>query len=296
MPKIKYINATFRSTTMAKIQIANNIIRAYQAQGFTLTLRQLYYQMVARDYIPNNQKEYDKLGATISKARKAGLIDWHAIEDRTRSPRSLQHWTDPAEIVKAAVNSFRLDLWASQRRRIEVWIEKDALAGVIAPICAELDITYFSCRGYASDSEMWRAGRRLKQYIRAGQKPLILHLGDLDPSGIDMTRDIKERLLMYAERPISVKRIALNMDQIEQYGPPPNPAKTTDSRYQSYIDEYGFESWELDALEPAVLSALIEKEVLALRDEQAWTKALKKQGEGTAVLEKAEQTIKASWA
>ena len=95
---------------------------------------------------------------------------------------------------------------------------------------------------------------------------ILLHLGDLDPSGIDMSRDIQDRLDMFGAR-AQVKRIALSMEQVEQYNPPPNPAKTTDSRYEGYIAEYGEESWELDALDPRVITKLIEKHVQQRTDQ-----------------------------
>ena len=118
---------------------------------------------------------------------------------------------------------------------------------------------------------MWAAGaRRIGSYIRNGQIPIIIHLGDHDPSGIDMTRDIFERLDLFAGNPIDVERIALNFDQIGQYKPPPNPAKITDSRFNGYAGKYGEESWELDALSPKVLVSLIQDEIFSLLDEEKW--------------------------
>ena len=133
-----------------------------------------------------------------------------------------------------------------------------------------LRVPFFSCRGYVSQSEMWTAGRRMGQSHQDGLTPLVIHLGDHDPSGIDMSRDIADRLSLFAETPVQVLRIALTMDQVEQYNPPPNPAKLTDSRGSGYVEEYGTESWELDALEPAVLTALIQDTVAPYIDQEAW--------------------------
>lgn len=274
MPKIAYQSFNFRRATLSIIETANKIIEDYQAQGFDLTLRQLYYQFVSRDIIPNNQKEYDKLGSIINDARLAGLIDWNAIVDRTRNLRGLSHWDNPQDILRGAEYGYRVDKWKNQEYRPEVWIEKDALVGVISGVCNELDIPYFSCRGYSSQSEMWRAAMRMEHHMKNNQIPYLVHLGDHDPSGIDMSRDITDRLEMftseYEGEGFHVKRIALNFNQVQQYGPPPNPAKLTDSRVEKYIEEYGHESWELDALEPQTIVDLIRDEIGAIRNEDTW--------------------------
>lgn len=274
MPKICYRQKRFNADRLDKIDKANTIIAEYRAQGFELTLRQLYYQFVSRDFIANNQREYKNLGDIINDARLAGLVDWEAIVDRTRNLQSLANWETPADIIKACANQFRIDKWKEQQYRVECWIEKDALVGVIEGVCNDLDIDYFSCRGYTSQSEMWSAAMRLKGYQYNAQVPLILHLGDHDPSGKDMTRDITDRLSEFSGGDIEVKRLALNMNQVEQYGPPPNPAKITDSRADKYIEEFGGESWELDALEPAVIAQLIRDAVVEVRDQDQWDKAV----------------------
>jgi hypothetical protein len=148
-------------------------------------------------------------------------------------------------------------------------------------VCEELDVPFFSCRGYTSQSEMWAAARRLKACQRPTngnrkQVPIILHFGDHDPSGKDMTRDIEDRLRLFMGG-LEVKRLALNTDQIDQYNPPPNPAKVTDSRAAAYIAEFGTESWELDALEPAVIAALIRDTVSGLRDAGLWAAAVERE-------------------
>lgn len=269
MPLITYIERKLSAASMDAVDHANAIIAEYQAQGFDLTLRQLYYQFVSRDLIANSDREYKRLGSIINDARLTGLVDWNAITDRTRFVRSVSHWTDPQEIMRSAAASFRLDKWSGQPYRLEVWIEKDALVGVIEGVCTELDLPYFSCRGYTSQSEMWAAAQRLESYVAKDQTPVILHLGDHDPSGKDMTRDITERLELFMGG-VTVQRLALNMQQIEQYDPPPNPAKITDSRASAYIAEFGDSSWELDALEPRVISDLIRTVVDDYRIAGAW--------------------------
>lgn len=289
MPRICYAARNFKPATRAVVRQANEIIEEYAAQGFNLTLRQLYYQFVSRDLIPNTQKSYNRLGDIINNARLAGLIDWEAIVDRTRNLESLPHWRNPANIIDACSRQFRVDKWAEQGYRPEVWIEKDALVGVIEDVCRDLDVPYFSCRGYTSQSEMWAAAQRLMGHVDQGQTPYIIHLGDHDPSGIDMSRDILDRIRMFMvhhdREPADVERIALNMDQVEQYDPPPNPAKVTDSRAEAYIAEFGYESWELDALEPAVMATLIRTTIESVRDDAAWEEAVDRENEHQAELE-----------
>jgi len=198
---------------------------------------------------------------------------------------AVPHWRSPREIMQGAVDQYQMDKWRDQDFRLEVWIEKDALVGVIAGICKELDVAYFSCRGYASASEVWRAGQRLARYKNVGQDPIILHLGDHDPSGIDMTRDIEKRLSMFGGYGITVERIALNMDQVEQYNPPPNPAKVTDSRFNGYAIEFGQESWELDALEPQVMVELVRDAVLAYRNPVDWAEKVVLEDKHRAMLQ-----------
>ena len=271
MPKITYERKNFTRQTQETIAQAEQIVAQYQAQGFILTLRQIYYQFVARALIPNTEQSYKRLGNIISDARRAGMIDWNAIEDRTRFIRELSSWDTPQSILESAKDSYHRDLWEHQTKRVEVWIEKDALVGVIEGICNETDVPFFSCRGYVSDSEMWRAGIRIHHHARGGQPVVVLHLGDHDPSGLDMTRDIRDRLELFSSHAdFEVRRVALTMEQIEDQRPPPNPAKVTDSRYEGYAAEYGNDSWELDALEPRFISDLIRDNILGERDEEQW--------------------------
>lgn len=299
MPKIAYIEKNFAKKTLKTIYAAIDIIEEYREQGFSLTLRQLYYQFVARDLIPNRQKEYNRLGTIINDARLAGYIDWKSIVDRTRSLESVGHWKNPAEIIQGAASGYRIDRWKHQPSHVEVWIEKDALVGVIERVCNELDVPYFSCRGYVSQSEMWSAARRLgASHYLEDKHPVILHLGDHDPSGIDMTRDIQKRLNELATPPeerqyvadwesiIKVNRIALNAVQIKELNPPPNPAKVTDSRFEGYLAKYGSQSWELDALEPRYLSDLIEQTVWKYIDTVQWEEDVKRENQDRAGLEK----------
>jgi len=262
------------------VNAAEAICRDYYRQGYNLTLRQLYYQFVARGLIANTTQSYKRLGSIVDSARLAGLLDWSYIEDRTRNVyRTDGADESPEEAIAATAGGYARALWNDQPNHVEVWVEKEALAGVIQRAANEVGVNYFACRGYVSQSEMYSSGKRFRLLSQRGKKVTVLHLGDHDPSGIDMTRDIETRLSMfsgYFEAP-DVRRIALNMDQIEELNPPPNPAKQTDSRFAAYLEEYGDESWELDALDPTTLHDLIVNEVRGLRDEDLWAEAVARQ-------------------
>lgn len=286
--KICYTRKKFTAAHEAVIAQANLILEEYARQGFDLTLRQLYYQFVARGIIPNKDTEYKRLGEIVVDARLAGRIDWEHINDRTRNARRQSHWSQPGDIIESAASSFRIDKWADQPNYVEVWIEKDALVGILEQACEPLDVTYFSCRGYTSLSEVWAAAMRLQLEARKGKAVHIIHLGDHDPSGIDMSRDIEARLTLFLEHEElaapTVNRIALNMPQVRQYNPPPNPAKLTDSRGTGYVRKFGAQSWELDALEPAVLTDLIQDAVFELRDVDLWAAAVAEEDGHRAML------------
>ena len=264
MPKQAYKNIRFRSDSLELIERVNAIVTEYEDQGYELTLRQVYYQLVARGFIPNNERSYKNLGNLINDGRLAGLIDWNSIVDRTRFIRRNSNWSTPQSVINSARYSYMLDRWKDQPNYVEVWVEKDALIGIVSQVCKSLDVPHFSCRGYTSQSEMWGAAQRFIQQDERESR-VIIHLGDHDPSGIDMTRDIQERLEMFGAD-VEVKRVALTMNQINTFNPPPNPTKVTDARSSGYISRFGHECWELDALEPKVITQLIQNEVTALID------------------------------
>lgn len=275
MSKERYKNIKFRDKSLQLIELVNSVIEEYNAQGYELTLRQVYYQLVARGFIPNNERSYKNLGNLINDGRLAGLIDWLAIVDRTRNLRKHSHWETPESVIESAKYSYMLNRWEEQPNYVEVWVEKDALIGIVSQACSKLDVPHFSCRGYTSQSEMWLAAQRFKRQGWRNSRTII-HLGDHDPSGIDMSRDIQERMDLFGAD-VEVKRVALTMEQIETFNPPPNPTKLSDARATGYISKYGYECWELDALEPKVITELIENEVTALMDWDLFNSVVEKE-------------------
>jgi hypothetical protein len=256
----------FSADRMALIVAARAICEEYESTGYALSLRQLYYQFVARGMIGNTQANYNILGNAVSDGRMAGLISWTAIEDRGRNLRGIHTYNHPADAVNQLKGKYSIDKWEDQPMRPEVWVEKEALSSLVAHACNPHQVNYFATKGYNSQSEMWNAAQRFGGYVRKGQRPVIIHLGDHDPSGIDMTRDNRERLEEFMGVPVMVIRIALNYDQVQKFNPPPNPAKMTDSRATKYVDEFGATSWEVDALKPEYLVQLIEDTIMKFKD------------------------------
>lgn len=267
MSTFAYIDRAFSNSSLRTLAEAAAILDEFAGKGYILTLRQLFYQFVARGLIENTQRSYKRLGSLVSDGRLAGVLDWEFLEDRTRKLERLAHWQSPQDILQAAAQSYRLDRWAAQDYYIEVWIEKDALAGVVERVCNELDAPWLSTRGYISQSEMHSAACRLRKKIEAGKQAVVVHLSDHDPSGVDMTRDIRERFRLFLapflieEEDPAVIRLALTIEQVGEFALPPNPTKVTDSRAEAYINRFGNDSWELDALDPTVLHNLIHGEI-----------------------------------
>lgn len=286
-----FVPRDFSLKSRSTIRQANAIVDEFRRGGFVLTLRQLYYQFVAKDLIENSLQSYKRLGDIINDARLAGLVDWDMIEDRTRNVNPTPMWGDPGDVDSPADfildwgRHFKNDPWVNQPIYVECWIEKDALIGVIEGPCSKWRVPYFSCRGYVSASEMYGAAKRLEEQVSNGKGVIVLHLGDHDPSGTQMTDNISERIDLLTRGLISdgamvVRRLALNMDQIRRYDPPPNPAKESDSRFRSYRDRYGTEqSWELDSMEPGVLVDLIDDEIASIVKRDLWDRDIEAERE-----------------
>lgn len=262
MNNICYESHTFRKNSLALLSVLNEIMDDYRQQGFTLTLRQLYYQLVARDLIANTEKQYNAIGTLCNKGRMAGQMPWDIV-DRTRAFIVKPHWQSEAEIIEQCATQYTEDMWQEQPCRLFVIIEKDALRGVIEGVCSKYDVPLLSARGYPSSSVLHSfAMERLIPAIESGQDIVILHLGDHDPSGIGMTEDMHKRLSLFTGDDISITRIGLTMDQVRELNPPPNPAKQTDTRYRAYVKQFKTEHcWELDALPPAYLVQLVDENI-----------------------------------
>lgn len=287
--KQRFVSKNFRDVSLALIAKCNEIIEGYQEQGYRLTLRQLYYQLVSRNIVPNTEKSYKNVGSVLSDARLAGLVDWSAIEDRVRVPKTPTEFDDLDDLVDAALASYRLPRLDPQETYVELWVEKDALAGVLSPIGSQYHVVLMVNRGYSSQSAMYEAAARFARRGK-GKKKVLLYLGDHDPSGEDMVRDIGDRLTMFGVR-VSVRKLALTMAQVEEYDPPPNPAKMSDSRAEKYVAEYGDSSWEVDALPPEVLTKIITDALDEILDPDVTAEVLKREESDKARLREALESL-----
>lgn len=268
----KYREIAFRPDTLERIEQANAIIAEYDGQR--LSARQLFYQFVSRDLIPNTTRSYKGITSLVTDARYAGLVDWEVIEDRGREAEVPSEWDSIDDLVDAAVRHYRSPRWADQPYCCELWVEKQALAGVLSPIAQRHHVPLMVNKGYSSASAMKAAAERM----RLSNKPtVLLYLGDHDPSGEDMVRDIRDRLEEFGVLELEVRKVALTMAQIRQFDPPPNPAKVTDSRAAAYIARYGDQSWELDALPPRELNRLVEDAITGIVDAELMAKAVERE-------------------
>ena len=289
---------------------ATKIANLYKSQGHSLTLRPLYYQLVAGGVSPNSQQDYDRLGATISEARLDGDFDPYLLVDRGREAGASAHVDcklgvnaadkEAASYLRALPYwTIRSDRWFGQSTHVSVWVEKDALSGVFEKPCKDLGVGLFACKGYPSHSALWEWLGHLGKAADASRTPVVddddddgiepvpldeavvLYFGDHDPDGWAIPRSAESVLNRFVETygldvpPIRFERIALNMEQIRSFNPPPFPAKISSSRYASYVDEHGTtDAWELDALRPQTLIDLIRSNVESYFDADAarfWT-------------------------
>lgn len=285
---IEYTPWSPAAKTRVVIDSANAIIADFARQDIDLTLRALYYQLVSTYPLaldpggehPNTQQNYKRLVSIMTNARLAGMTSWTALVDRTRNLQSRGSWGTGREFLDDAPEWFHIDLWDNQPVRVEYWHEKDAGLGTVAGVCARNDVPYFSCRGNCSASEMWIAAQRIRGYLDAGQGFELFYGGDLDPKGWDMTRDVQERLSLFCDEDIMVRRLFLNLDQIELYDPTPNPVKDTDSSAKAFrkmMEGAGYDPetcWEVEALRPQVITQEIQDAIDGIRDEDLWNERL----------------------
>lgn len=292
---------TFTPAGLAVIRQADTICAQYAAQGYGLTLRQLYYRFIADDLLPearrdkalgtkNTERNYKWLGDLVSKGRVAGHIDWAHITDRTRgSSGGDSGWASPAAAVASIRNWYSIPHWPGQANYVEVWVEKEALVDVISRPCGRWNVTYMACKGSPSTSVVRDAALRFRQQQRAGRACTLVYLGDHDPTGLDIDRDIEARLNLF-RADVAVDRVALNMDQVQVLNPPPSPVKVTDSRTTGYVDRFGTtDCWELDALPPDQLEQLVEDAILDRLDMAGWDAREERQEQEQVVLAKLER-------
>ena len=273
----------FQNKNLYLIEKISQILEEFKQEGIKVTLRQLYYQLVARGIIQNKVDVYNKLSTLLTDARYAGIVDWEAVEDRGRVPHTPNTFEDINDLIKAAAQSYQLDRWEGQEYYVELWTEKDALVSVISPITKKYQVSVCINKGYTSASSIYNSAQRFLEQ-QEGKKCILLYLGDHDASGLDMDRDIKSRLTEFGVD-VEVVRIGLTMEQIQEYNPPENPAKKTDPRSKNYSKIFGEKSWEVDALRTDVLQNLIETSIRKYLDVDKYNAIIDKEKEDIKSLE-----------
>lgn len=282
------------------IQHIIDIVDEYEAEGYVLTLRQLHYQLVSSNWIVNHDSAYKKLGNIVDDCKYAGVIDWDNIEDRGRKPYIPYYVRDVDHALNDTIEQYRVDRQIGQDACIELWTEKDALSGILRRSTEKYHIQLVVNKGYTSSSAIYAAYKRCVRAIEKQRRFIILYFGDHDPSGLDMVRDIRERLTFmllngdYAssfegvdiDYWFQVVPIGLSMQQIRKYNLPPNPTKLTDSRAKKYIQQHGETCWEVDALKPQVLTSIVETNIVNLIDVPQYEEMLKIENKGIDELKK----------
>jgi hypothetical protein len=259
------------------VEASLEILRQYDTP---ITLRQLYYRLVSRRMFPNTLNSYKRLSRTMVRARERGDIPLSAIEDRSRRilGRGDVGYSSVEEFlrrrIKVLVESwkeFTMPMWEDQPYYLLISLEKDALSRLVSQVANRYAVRTFPTKGYPSFSYVLRMAHYIRGRLK-GKTTIILYLGDFDPSGVDIERDLTERLRRYGAGDFIVKRIALTRDQILEYQLPPMPVKRSDARAPRFVAAYGDEAVELDALDPNVLRRVITAAIEEYIDVELWKK------------------------
>ena len=216
-----------------------------------MTVRQVFYQATVAGVVDKTEAGYAKVQTDLVAMRRAGKLPYHWLADSTRWQRKPITFGSIEEALQDTARLYRKSLWRDADSYVEVWLEKDALAGVVAPVTSEFDVPLMVARGYASLSFLHSAAEAIAEL---DVPAYIYHLGDYDPSGVNAGEKIEQTLRELAPTAeIHFERIAVNQDQIRQWELPTRPTKQSDSRAKNFGDV----SVELDAISPETLRQLV---------------------------------------
>lgn len=237
-----------------------DIVERYQP----MTVRNAFYRAVAEGLVEKTEKAYKgTVGRLLTEMRRAGRLPYGWITDSTRWQRKPRSFSDLDAALEDTHRTYRRALWREQERNVEVWIEKDAIAGVVLDVTAAWDVPLMSVRGYPSLSFLHSAAEDIAE---AGKPTVIFYFGDFDPSGVHIPKKIEADLRSFApDAELEFRRMAVTTEQIERWNLPTRPTKTTDSRAHSF----GAESVEVDAIEPSDLRELVETCITSCIDPDA---------------------------
>lgn len=260
--------------TQAIFETASEVLNEYQRDGLKPTLRQLYYQLVAKNIIKNTPQAYQSLMKMTIRAREGNEWSLDALDDRSRIYNELLSYESHKDALKQLESSFKLNPRDFLKWKTIVLYEKEALTNLVELVCDEYRVDFMATRGFLSLSKVAEIKKKL-YFTDEDNYPVILYMGDHDPSGMEIFEDLRRRFGGYGE----LKRIALNMDQIQKYNLPPNPAKMSDNCSQKYVERFGKSSWELDALGRGETQSLLRKEIESHIDREGLDKMLEQEKE-----------------
>ena len=259
-------------------------LEVFDQYDTAITLRQLYYRLVARLLIPNTINSYKRLSRIMVKAREREDAPVNCLEDRSRRVlgRGDTGYDSAEEYLKQKLSSlqdtwkgFSMPMWEDQPVYLLISLEKDALSRLVSRVANQYSVRTFPTRGYPSFSYVQLMANYMQ--TRLAEKPIIvLYFGDFDPSGVDIERDLEDRLGRYGAKDFKVKRIALTVDQIKDHQLPPMPVKRSDARAESFMNEYGDKTVELDALDPNLLQDIVKKAIQDNIDSKKWNARVRK--------------------
>lgn len=275
-----------RGLGKATITLRETITEIIASDEGPWTVRQLFYACTVRDAVEKSEAGYRRVQNQVLLMRREKLIDYDDIADNTRWMRKPTTYDSLDAWVERSISTLRLDLWRDNDSRVEIWLEKDALAGVIFDVTAKWHVPLMVTRGYSSESFAYSAAQAINDDHRTTH---IYYLGDFDPSGVNAAEDLEGRLRGFLddEDKLVFERIAVTPEQIENWRLPSRPTKTTDTRYQDFKKRYaGMESTELDAIEPSRLRELVEQAIVQHVDTDQVEAIQSEQKEARELLEK----------
>jgi hypothetical protein len=242
------------------------VIRAFDDAGPPMTLRQLFYALVSAGAIAKTEEAYKQVGYHLVRMRRKGVIPYSFVADNTRWMRKPNTWSSMEAYLRAGQEAYRHAVWDIQKAYVEIWCEKDALAGVLYGVTEKWDVPLMVTRGYPSETFVYEAAQALKQ---RHQDVYLYYFGDHDPSGKDIPRNTAQKLREFGAK-FHFEHVAVLPWQIGAWGLPTRPTKSSDSRARDW--EGG--SVELDAIPVAKLRAMVERAITKHIDQYLLEKTL----------------------
>jgi hypothetical protein len=242
--------------TKAEVEARREALLDIIDDGKPMTVRQVFYQATVRGIVEKVESNYGKVQVDLAKMRRNGSLPYDWLADNTRWQRKPRSYNGVEQALQETAKFYRKNLWADADSYVEIWLEKDALAGVLLPVTAIYDVPLMVARGYASLSFLYNAAEAINELIVPAY---IYHLGDFDPSGVNAAEKIEETLRELApDAEIYFERIAVTPEQIDDWSLPTRPTKEKDTRSKKFGSTI---SVELDAIEPNVLRSLVQETI-----------------------------------